>query len=72
MLFRSRYKSMTKKIHECQECGVEATIEYDYDAVVEEPQYCPFCGSSYIKEELEDDLDLLKNGGFDDDMDIQW
>lgn len=63
---------MTKKTLECSSCGVEATIEYDYDQIAEEPMYCPFCGSSYIEEELEDDLDLLKNGGFDDDMDIQW
>lgn len=61
---------MTKKTHECKECGVEATIEYDYDQVSEEPVYCPFCGSSYINEE--DDYDLLKDGGFDDDLDIQW
>jgi DNA replicative helicase MCM subunit Mcm2 (Cdc46/Mcm family) len=63
---------MTKKTHECQECGVEATIEFDYDATLEEPQYCPFCGSSYIKEEIEDDVNLLKGDGFDDDMDLQW
>ena len=63
---------MTKKTLECSTCSIEATIEYDYDQIAEEPQYCPFCGSSYIEEELEDDLDLLKNGGFDDDMDIQW
>lgn len=63
---------MTKKTLECGTCGAEATIEFDYDQMNEEPQYCPFCGSSYIEEELEDDLDLLKNGGFDDDMDIQW
>jgi DNA replicative helicase MCM subunit Mcm2 (Cdc46/Mcm family) len=63
---------MTKNTHECQDCGAEAVIEYDPDNVNQEPQYCPFCGSSYIEEELEDDIDLLKNGGFDDDMDIQW
>ena len=34
---------MTEKIHECLECGAEATIKYDYDSVIEEPQYCPFC-----------------------------
>jgi|APGre2960657373_1045057.scaffolds.fasta_scaffold92157_3 hypothetical protein len=63
---------MTEKIHECLECGAEATIKYDYDSVIEEPQYCPFCGSSYIQEELEDDVNLLKGDGFDDDMDLQW
>lgn len=60
---------MTKKTLECNECAVEATIEYDYDQVSQEPEYCPFCGSSYIQEE--DDYDLLKDG-FEDDMDIQW
>jgi RNA polymerase subunit RPABC4/transcription elongation factor Spt4 len=63
---------MTKITTECRECGVESTIEFDADNVDNQPEYCPFCGSSYIEEELEDDLDLLKNGGFDDDMDIQW
>ena len=60
-----------KKTHECKECSVETTIEFDYDSTGMEPQFCPFCGSSYIQEELED-FDLLKDGGFDDDMDIQW
>lgn len=63
---------MTKKTLECRECSIESTIEYDFDQVSEEPQYCPFCGSSYIEEELDDNLDLLKNGGYDDDMDAQW
>lgn len=63
---------MTEKTHECLECGAEAIIKYDYDSVVEEPQYCPFCGSSYITEEIEDDVNLLKGDGFDDDMDLQW
>jgi hypothetical protein len=63
---------MTKITNECISCGVESTIEFDAENVDNQPEYCPFCGSSYIEEELEDDLDLLKNGGFDDDMDIQW
>jgi RNA polymerase subunit RPABC4/transcription elongation factor Spt4 len=63
---------MTKITNECTACGVESTIEFDAENVDNQPEYCPFCGSSYIEEELEDDLDLLKNGGFDDDMDIQW
>jgi NAD-dependent SIR2 family protein deacetylase len=63
---------MTRKTMECISCGAEATIEFDIDQMNQEPVYCPFCGSSYIEDELDDDLDLLKNGGFDDDMDIQW
>ena len=42
---------MTKKTLECTECSVEVTIEYNYDEVGTEPEYCPFCGSSYIQEE---------------------
>ena len=61
---------MTKKTLECNACSIEATIEYDYDQVSEEPLYCPFCGSSYIEED--EDYDLLKDNVFDDDMDIQW
>jgi hypothetical protein len=60
---------MTKKTLECNNCSIESTIEYDYDSTGEEPIYCPFCGSSYIQEELED-FDLLKDDF--DDMDAQW
>lgn len=63
---------MTKKTLECTMCSCEATIEYDYDNTGEEPQYCPFCGSSYIEEELEDDMNLLKGDGLDDDMEFKW
>jgi hypothetical protein len=44
---------MTKRTYECKECSCEATIEFDYDDIGEEPAYCPFCGSSYIKEEID-------------------
>lgn len=67
-----RTNSMTKKLMECITCGAEATIDYDEDQINEDPNYCPFCGSSYIEDELDDDLDILKNGGYDDDMDSQW
>lgn len=63
---------MTKKHMECTTCGADTTIDYDEDQISEEPNYCPFCGSSYISNELDEDLDLLKNGGYDDDMDLQW
>ncbi len=63
---------MTKKHMECTTCGADATIDYDMDQINEEPNYCPFCGSSYISNELDEDLGLLKNGGYDDDMDLQW
>lgn len=68
----TRTNSMTKKLMECITCGAEATIDYDEDQINEDPNYCPFCGSSYIEDELDDDLDILKNGGYDDDMDSQW
>ncbi len=67
-----RTNSMTKKLIECITCGAEATIDYDEDQINEDPNYCPFCGSSYIEDELDDNLDILKNGGYDDDMDAQW
>ena len=44
---------MTKRTYECKECSCEATIEFNYDDIGEEPAYCPFCGSSYIKEEID-------------------
>ena len=59
----------SKKTHQCVTCSCEATIEYDYDQTGEEPKFCPFCGSSYIEEDLED-FDLLKDDF--DDVDVQW
>ena len=61
---------MIKQVCECQECGVEATIEFDTDNVTNAPEYCPFCGSSYIEESVNDDADLLKDDI--DDLDLQW
>lgn len=58
-----------KKTLECTQCSIEATIEFDYDSTGEEPAFCPFCGSSYIEEELED-YDLLKDDF--DDMEFKW
>ena len=61
---------MIKQLLECQECGTESHIEYDNDNVIGTPEYCPFCGSSYIEESVNDDADLLKDDI--DDMDLQW
>ena len=61
---------MIKQVCECQECGVEAIIEFDTDNVTNAPEYCPFCGSSYIEESTNNDADLLKDDI--DDMDLQW
>lgn len=61
---------MIKQVCECQECGVEATIEFDTDNVTNAPEYCPFCGSSYIEESSNTNDDLLKDDI--DDMDLQW
>jgi hypothetical protein len=58
---------MTKKSLECKECSCEATIEYNYDEVGEEPMYCTFCGAPYIEEEL-DEMEYPH----DDAMDDEW
>jgi len=57
---------MTKKSFECKECACEAKIEYDYDDIGQEPLYCPFCGTPYIEEEL-DEMEYPNN-----DMDDEW
>jgi hypothetical protein len=57
---------MTKKSYECKECSCEATIEFDYDDIGEEPMYCPFCGASYIEEDLEE-MEYPNN-----DVDDEW
>ena len=57
---------MTKKSYECKDCSCEATIEFDYDAIGEEPMYCPFCGASYIEEDLEE-MEYPNN-----DVDDEW
>ena len=29
----------------CEDCGVEYMVTFDYDNVVDQPMYCPFCSS---------------------------
>jgi len=55
-----------KKTFECQSCACEATIEYNYDEVGEEPTFCPFCGNPYIEEDLEE-MEYPHN-----DLDDEW
>lgn len=56
---------MTKKTYECKSCSCEATIDFNYDEVGEEPLYCPFCGDTYIEEEL--DLEYPHDNTMDDE-----
>jgi hypothetical protein len=56
---------MTKKNYECKECSCEATIDFDYDETGEEPIYCPFCGASYIEE----DINEME---YPNDLDDEW
>jgi DNA replicative helicase MCM subunit Mcm2 (Cdc46/Mcm family) len=58
---------MTKKTYECKECSCEATIDFNYDEVGEEPTFCPFCGNTYIQEEI-DKMEYP----LDDAMDDGW
>lgn len=57
---------MTKRTHECNECSCEATIDFNYDEIGQEPLFCPFCGSPYITEEI-DELEYPH-----DTMDDEW
>jgi hypothetical protein len=61
-----RTESMTKKSYECKGCSCEATIEYSYDDVGEHPTYCPFCGNTYIEEEL-DEMEYPNDNSLDDE-----
>ena len=41
---------------ECNACGAEYMITFDYDEVIDEPDSCPFCGNS-ISNYVKDDTD---------------
>ena len=41
----------------CFDCGAEYIIKYDEDEVLDEPIYCPFCGTSK-NPELTDELNF--------------
>lgn len=46
----------------CDSCGAEYTITYVEEDIMEEPLYCPFCGSELdtydIEEEFQGELDF--------------
>ena len=50
---------MTTKETICYDCGAEYTVKYDEDEILDEPIYCPFCGTSKSTD-LTDELDFDK------------
>ena len=63
---------MSKKVAEefiCDSCGAEYTITYDGDDILEDANFCPFCGNELdtydIDEEYQKELgELISNSFF--------
>ena len=55
-----------KKTLECNSCSCEATIDFNFDEIGQEPLFCPFCGEPYINEEL-DELEYPHDNSMDDE-----
>lgn len=55
-----------KKTLECNSCSCEATIDFNYDEIGQEPLFCPFCGEPYINEEI-DELEYPHDNTMDDE-----
>jgi len=53
---------LKSKSFSCDECGSEYSIHYDEEEILNDPEFCPFCGSS-----LEEYLDLNQSDMFYND-----